>query len=276
MNLLDRVRSFPCHRQIATNEIDRFEALGCLCGHESGELAVLIRETEFVVGPWRRRPDDVQRQCRTHHDVPHQSSIAIQTAECAGLVWSDAGGVFHWTAFRTQLFVYGATQALVGNWNSTLDPQPMIDGARFSFKPTPNVEFGFSRTTLFAGQGVPFTTHTFLRSFFALNNALPEPTSDAGDRRSGFDLIYRLPFLRNWATFYADGFTDDQFYTSGVLGSLCLECRALFLAYSGDSKTRFADGGHATQICRSGEQCESRILLLERPISSTDTPTRVI
>lgn len=110
-----------------------------------------------------------------------------------------------------QNFLLSSVTGLVGNWNAAVDPQPMMDGARFSFKPTPNVEFGFSRTTLFAGEGVPFTTHTFLKSFFALNNANPGTARDAGDRRSGFDLTYRLPFLRNWATFYADGFTDDQF-----------------------------------------------------------------
>jgi hypothetical protein len=32
-----------------------------------------------------------------------------------------------------------------------------------------------------------------------------------GKRTSGLDLSYRLPFLRNWATIYADGFTFDEF-----------------------------------------------------------------
>jgi hypothetical protein len=31
-----------------------------------------------------------------------------------------------------------------------------------------------------------------------------------GDRRSGLDFSYRLPGMRNWLTFYGDGFTDDQ------------------------------------------------------------------
>jgi membrane-associated phospholipid phosphatase len=110
-----------------------------------------------------------------------------------------------------QNFVFGQSTGLLGSWTSTIAPQPMISGERFSFKPTQNVEFGFSLTTLFAGQGVPFTTHTYLKGVFGSGNGNPGTSQDPGDRRSGFDLTYRLPLLRNWATFYADGFADDQF-----------------------------------------------------------------
>src|SRR5262249_37515635 len=108
-------------------------------------------------------------------------------------------------------FVSGEKTGLVGNWNSYISPQPMISGERFSFKPTQNLEFGFSLTTLFAGEGVPFTPHTYFKSVFGFGNNVPGAPQDPGDRRSGFDLSYRLPFLRNWATFYCDGFADDQY-----------------------------------------------------------------
>ena len=108
-------------------------------------------------------------------------------------------------------FVNGQATGLLGSWTSPVSPQPMISGERLSFKPTPNLEFGISATTLFAGQGIPFTTHTYLRGIFSIGtNGAPGSAQDPGDRRSGFDLSYRLPGLRNWATFYADGFTDDQ------------------------------------------------------------------
>jgi hypothetical protein len=111
-----------------------------------------------------------------------------------------------------QSFVFAESTGLLGSWTAPVMPQPMINGLRFSFKPTSNVEFGFSRTGIFAGQGVPFTMHTFLKSFFSFGNtASPGVAGDPGDRRSGFDLTYRLPKLRNWMTFYADGFADDQF-----------------------------------------------------------------
>ncbi len=110
-----------------------------------------------------------------------------------------------------QNFVFGENSGLLGGWTNPFSPQPMISGEKFSFKPTPNVEFGFSLTTVFAGQGQPFTTHTYLRSILTAGQGNPGTPQDPGDRRSSFDLTYRLPLLRNWVTFYADGFADDQF-----------------------------------------------------------------
>jgi hypothetical protein len=99
---------------------------------------------------------------------------------------------------------------VAGRFLHTIHPQPLIHGERFTFKPTRNFEFGFSRTGIFAGQGVPFTLHTFGKSFFGLGNGTPGTSSDPGDRRSGMDWTYRVPKLRDWVTFYGDAFTDDE------------------------------------------------------------------
>jgi hypothetical protein len=97
--------------------------------------------------------------------------------------------------------------AYEGSFLHTLHPQPMIHGERFTFKPTRNFEFGFSRTVIFAGQGVPFTLHSLERSLLSLSRSV---TADPGDRRSGLDWSYRVPKLRDWVTFYGDAFADDQ------------------------------------------------------------------
>jgi Capsule assembly protein Wzi/PAP2 superfamily len=111
-----------------------------------------------------------------------------------------------------QHFVFDEARILnFGTYNTLLNPQPFLHGEAVSFKPTPNVEFGFNRTTIFSGPGEPFTPHKFFSSLFSLGNAPPGSPSDPGDRRSGFNLSYRLPFVRNWVTFYADGFAEDQF-----------------------------------------------------------------
>jgi hypothetical protein len=111
---------------------------------------------------------------------------------------------------RGQDFINGPT-GVVGTFSSPFNPQPMIHGERLSFKPTRNFDFGFSRTSLFAGQGVPFTLGTFEKSLVSTGNGNPGTTSDPGDRRSGLDWSYRLPKLRDWLTFYGDAFADDQF-----------------------------------------------------------------
>jgi Capsule assembly protein Wzi/PAP2 superfamily len=104
----------------------------------------------------------------------------------------------------------GQPNGVAGSFFHTIHPQPLIHGERFTFKPTPDFEFGFSRTGIFAGQGVPFTLHSLEKSFFGLGNGAPGTASDPGDRRSGMDWTYRVPKLRDWVTFYGDAFADDQ------------------------------------------------------------------
>ncbi|MFI5118164.1 MAG: capsule assembly Wzi family protein [Terriglobales bacterium] len=100
---------------------------------------------------------------------------------------------------------------LVGQYGRSLDPQPFIHGEKISFEPTPNFEFGVFRTTIYGGPGYPLTMHAFFRSLFSTGNERAGAPNKPGDRRSGVDFTYRLPGLRNWLTFYGDGFTDDEF-----------------------------------------------------------------
>jgi membrane-associated phospholipid phosphatase len=129
-------------------------------------------------------------------------------------------GIFGWLGpLRTEFFLGQLTgqhfvvspDGFIGDWNRALNPQPFIHGQKISFKPTPNFEFGFSRTTVYGGPGYPMNAQTFWRSLIDTGNAQPGSPEKPGDRRSGLDFNYRLPGLRNWVSFYADGFTEDQF-----------------------------------------------------------------
>jgi membrane-associated phospholipid phosphatase len=113
-------------------------------------------------------------------------------------------------------FVYGSDTGLIGHWGQFLNPQPMIDGPKFNFKPTSNFEFGVSFTDVFGGPGAPFTWHRFLKTFSIskASNGLTA-ASDSGDRRGGVDFSYRVPELRNWLTFYGDAFTEDEYSPLG-------------------------------------------------------------
>jgi hypothetical protein len=95
-----------------------------------------------------------------------------------------------------------------GSPGVALENQPWINGGKFTFEPTPNFQFGFSGTVLYAGQGAPLTTRTFLRSIFSTSTANEE--NDPGDRRSAVDAEYRIPGLRKCLTGYFDGFADDE------------------------------------------------------------------
>lgn len=103
-----------------------------------------------------------------------------------------------------------------GQFGQVLGQQPFVHGQKVSFRPTRNFEFGVFRTTVYGGPGYPLTTHNLLHSLFSTTNFGTFGTTEkAGDRRSGVDFSYRLPKLRDWLTFYGDGFTDDQFSPIG-------------------------------------------------------------
>jgi membrane-associated phospholipid phosphatase len=101
----------------------------------------------------------------------------------------------------------GPTFIPVGSWDTYVDPQPFIWGEKFNFKPTQNLEFGFSITTVFAGQGRPMTLDTFAHTFSSRGNA---QDVEPGDRRTGFDFAYRLPGLRRWVKLYNGSLAEDE------------------------------------------------------------------
>src|SRR5712692_292156 len=87
--------------------------------------------------------------------------------------------------------------------------RPFFNLQKISFHPTKNLEIGFTRASLWAGVGHPFTAHSFVRNFTS-NGDTGSGIADPGDRKSGFDFSYRVPGLRNWLTIYSDAYSDDD------------------------------------------------------------------
>jgi len=117
-----------------------------------------------------------------------------------------------WLSKLTGPFRY---EFLVGSLKGhTFYNDPWVHAEKISFKPTQNVEFGFERTVIWGGQGhVPITIHSFLKSFFSLQNVTAEEKlsrNDPGARFGAFDASYRLPYLRNWLTFFVDSEAHDD------------------------------------------------------------------
>ena len=96
----------------------------------------------------------------------------------------------------------------------TYPNSPWIHGEKLSFKPTENLEFGFERTVIWGGAGhVPITIHSFLKSFFSIQNVSVEEKNsrdDPGARFGTFNFSYRLPFMRKWLTLYTDSLAHDD------------------------------------------------------------------
>ncbi len=91
----------------------------------------------------------------------------------------------------------------------SLPQQPLVNGFKINFKPTPNFEFGVGRTGVFGGPDFPITLSSVRHSLFSASNSVG-PGRDPGDRRSTFDFSYRIPGFRKWLTLYDDSFVEDE------------------------------------------------------------------
>jgi hypothetical protein len=122
--------------------------------------------------------------------------------------------------FRTEYWVGKMTGAHWGNtqdpaigevfsFGRTLPKQPMVNGFKVNFKPTPNFEFGVGRTGVFGGPDFPITASSVKHSLFSTGNSTGRG-SDPGDRRSTFDFTYRIPGFRKWLTLFDDSFVEDE------------------------------------------------------------------
>ncbi|MGB6668933.1 MAG: capsule assembly Wzi family protein [Candidatus Acidiferrum sp.] len=108
-------------------------------------------------------------------------------------------GPMRWDAF------FGRLQ---GN---LLSPAPFFHGEKISFKPTPNLEFGFTRTVEVGGEGRPFTLDRLFLTYFSATSYTEKPAAkDPGKRDGGFDFSYRLPYLRKWLSIYSDSISADD------------------------------------------------------------------
>jgi hypothetical protein len=91
--------------------------------------------------------------------------------------------------------------------------QPYFYGQKINFFPTKNLELGFSRDAVIAGDGsTPLTFGNFWKSFTSMssgtyNNSLRNVD---GARHASFDFRYRLPGVRNWLTLYTDSLVHDD------------------------------------------------------------------
>ncbi len=90
--------------------------------------------------------------------------------------------------------------------------QPYFYGQKINFSPTKNLELGFSRDAVFAGDGsTPLTFGNFWKSFTSTSSGPPNPYRNVnGARHGSFDFRYRLPGVRNWLTLYTDALVHDD------------------------------------------------------------------
>jgi hypothetical protein len=107
-------------------------------------------------------------------------------------------------------FFYGSLKG------HTVPNSPYVHSEQIEVHPTANTEIGVERTAIFGGEGhQPVNLHSFLRSFFSLNDTESNPAAknspnDPGARFSDLSFQWRLPFVRKYATLMLDSFCHDD------------------------------------------------------------------
>lgn len=146
-------------------------------------------------------------------------------AEGASMLWgNNAENIYAFEVNRVEPLYIPGLSRLTGPFRydffagsikgHTYPNDPWVHTEKISFKPTKNLEFGFSRMDIWGGKGhAPITLHTFLHSFFSFQNvssAEKNSTDDPGYRLGTFDVTYRVPHLRDWVTIYTDSVAHDS------------------------------------------------------------------
>lgn len=166
----------------------------------------------------------------SYHLLGHEVSIGksdhwMGPDKGASMLWSNnAEDIYDFEINRVEPLKIPLLSRLLGPFRydffagslkgHTYPNDPWVHVEKVSFKPTPNLEFGFDRMVIWGGKGhEPITLHTFLKSFFSFQNvsaAEKLSAQDPGARFGTFDFSYRLPFLRRWVTLYTDSLVHDD------------------------------------------------------------------
>ena len=185
----------PVQTPAPVNSIDRFYPIDMCAGVQLGEYAVTFGKQSMWLGPGEAGP----LMLSDNADPMYTLRLSRTTPLVLPSVFSILGPI------RGE-FIFSK---LSGH---QFPARPFFNLQKLTIHPTANLELGFTRASIWAGVGHPFTFHTLSRNFTSLGDSsggFGDP-NDPGDRKSGFDFSYRLPGLRKWLTLYSDSYSDDD------------------------------------------------------------------
>jgi hypothetical protein len=253
------------------------------------DLAMLLSETDLII-PYPAAPQPtiplgpiqeenpfrlVEAYASVHvlgHEVSGGKSDAwLGPAAGSAMAWSNnAENIYSFRINRVEPLYIPFVSKVLGPLRydffygslkgHTVPRAPWVHSEEFSFRPTDNFEFAFSRTIIFGGAGhAPVNLHLFLKGFFDTSDTVgleKQGRDDPGARFSDFNASYRLPFLRKYVTFVVDSISHDDvtpisaprrasyrtgLYLSQVPGLRALDFRVE--AVSTDPDVSFAEKG---------------------------------
>ncbi len=197
-NLVAAVDTNPVQPALPVNSTDRFYPVDMYAGIKLGEYALTFGKQSLWLGPTEASP----LMLSDNADPMYMLRLSRTTP----LVLR---GFLHWLGQVNGEFLFSK---LSGH---QFPARPFFNLQKISFHPTKNLEVGFTRASIWAGVGHPFTGDSLLRNFFSFSSTNTQTAgfgnrNDPGDRKSGFDFTYRIPGLRNWLSIYSDMYSDDD------------------------------------------------------------------
>jgi len=194
-NLIGNLDGIPPNGVRSPAGASQFRAFELYAGVRAGPFDVTVGKQSLWWGP-----DSGSAYLFSNNADPFYA-LRIRQAE----PWLLPGLLRHFGRIRTE-FVAGR---LTGH---QFPSGPWIHAQKITLQLTPDFEIGFSRSTIFGGEGHPITAGNLLSSFFSTTSTGGTgfgARSDPGDRRSSVDFRWRVPKLR-YVTVYSDSLADDE------------------------------------------------------------------
>jgi hypothetical protein len=185
----------PIQPAAPINTVDRFYPLDLYAGAQMRDFALTFGKQSLWLGPGESGP----LMLSDNADPMYMLRLSQTTPATLPWILKLLGPV--------------KTEFLFSKLSGHQFPaRPFFNLQKISFHPTANLEIGFTRASLWAGVGHPFTFRALARNFASFNDSSQKVSNpnDPGDRKSGVDFSYRIPGLRNWLQVYSEFYSDDD------------------------------------------------------------------
>ena len=194
-NLTASIDQNPVLPLSPVSTIDRFYPLDIYAGVQLGKFAFSFGKESMWLGPGEIGPLMLSSNADPMYGLHLTQTTPLE------LPW-----IFHYLGKIDTEFQF---TKLSGH---QFPARPFFNLQKIIFHPTENLELGFTRASIWAGVGHPFTARALARNFGSFGDSgLPATDpNDPGDRKSGFDFSYKIPGLRNWLSLYGDFYSDDD------------------------------------------------------------------
>lgn len=194
-NLIASMDQNPVLPLSPVSTINRFYPLDIYAGVQLGKFAFSFGKESMWLGPGEIGPLMLSNNADPMYGLHLTQTTPLE------LPW-----IFHYLGQISTEFQFAK---LSGH---RFPARPFFNLQKVIFHPTENLELGFTRASIWAGVGHPFTARALARNFGSFGDSgLPATDpNDPGDRKSGFDFSYKIPGLRNWLSLYGDFYSDDD------------------------------------------------------------------